>query len=93
MPTSSPHTTGKHALEALDAALDSRRFATTLLTRPGRPPQLSVASRAAGLTQHLCACDGWYWWPWAEPITPADDPQGAARKIATVLRTAPGAAS
>ena len=30
---------------------------------------------------------GLYWWSWAEPLGPMDDPAAAARKITNVLRT------
>jgi hypothetical protein len=31
-----------------------------------------------------------YWWPWRQPIGPADDLETASSKIATVLRTVDG---
>jgi hypothetical protein len=76
------------ALERLAAALGSRDFATTLVTGPGRPPRLTVASRHSRLTEDIYA-DTCYRWSWADPICAVDDPLTAASKIAMVLRTVP----
>ena len=62
---------------------------------PGTPapsPYLHVASQDSGSLSERVLCrpdpgQGWqFCWPWHQPIGPADDPAGAARKIAEVLR-------
>lgn len=73
------------ALERLADALGSREFATTLVTGPGRPPRLSVASRHSWLSEDIYA-DTCYRWAWADPICPLGDPLTAARRIAKMLR-------
>ncbi len=77
------------ALEQLAAALGSRDFATTLVTRQGRTPYLSIVSRYAKLGEDIYADGGWFWWSWAERLATTDDIPTAAAKITTVLRTAP----
>jgi len=80
----------KAALERLAAALDSRDYATTLLTSHGQTPRLTVVSRlTTALAEDIYAGNGWYWWSWAEKLAPIADVPAAARKIATVLRTIP----
>ncbi len=77
------------ALVALAAALDPRDFATSLTATPGRPPQLSVASRHAAIGDDICADHRAYYWSWGEWIASASDPATAARMITSVLRTTP----
>ncbi len=93
MPAANPSegdtTTRQAALEALAAAMDPRHYVTTLVAGPGRVPHLTVSSRHAQFGDDIYADHQAYWWLWAERIAPIDDPLGAARKIASVLRTAP----
>lgn len=77
------------ALVALAAALDPREFATTLTTRPGRRPCLSVVSRRAQIGDDIGADHRAYYWSWTERIAPISDPHAAARKISAVLRAVP----
>jgi hypothetical protein len=77
------------ALEALAAALDPGDYATTLTTGDGRPPYLTVTNRHAQLGDDIYADHQAFWWSWAEQIAAVDDPAAAARKVTTVLRTAP----
>lgn len=83
-------TSPRAALEQLAAALDSREYATTLLTSHGQTPRLTVVSRlTTALAEDIYAGNGWYWWGWAEQLAPIADVPSAAHKIATVLRTIP----
>ena len=76
------------ALETLAAALDPSQF-TIVTQRTGtRPARLRVVSRAASrLTEDIYAGRGYYWWSWAERISPTTDPAAAAAKITQVLHT------
>ena len=74
------------ALERLAAALEGTGFAT--IVEGGRRPTLTVTNRhAAMLTESVFVQDGWLWWSWAERLAPIGDVPGAARKLATALRT------
>ena len=77
------------ALEALAAALDPRDYITTLTSGYGRTPRLTVTSRHAQIGDDIYADSSSYRWSWAEQIAAVDDPAAAARKVTTVLRTAP----
>jgi hypothetical protein len=79
----------RDALEQLAAALGSHDFATTLVTRQGRTPYLSVVSRYAKLGEDIYADAGWFWWSLAERLATTDDVPTATAKITTVLRTTP----
>ncbi|HEY5985741.1 MAG TPA: hypothetical protein VIV12_05055 [Streptosporangiaceae bacterium] len=83
------HTAAVNALERLAAELDPRAFATTLVAGEGKVPCLSVASRNAGLAEDIYAQDGWFWWSWAERLTPVTEVSAAAAKVAAVLRLIP----
>ncbi|HEY5990293.1 MAG TPA: hypothetical protein VIV12_28490 [Streptosporangiaceae bacterium] len=83
------HTAAVNALERLAAELDPRAFATTLVAGEGRVPCLSVASRNAGLAENIYAEGGWFWWSWAERLTPVAEVSAAAAKVAGVLRLTP----
>jgi hypothetical protein len=76
------------ALESLADALDPRDHATALVAEQGRIPCLTISSRHTSLTEDIRADSGLFWWSWAEPLGPMDDPAAAARKITNVLRTA-----
>lgn len=76
---------GPAALEQLATALGPA-FITTLITGPGHPARLNVTSRNTRAGQDVYADDnGWYRWPWAEPIAATDDPQTAAHHITAAL--------
>ncbi|MGH3154953.1 MAG: hypothetical protein ACRDNF_00030 [Streptosporangiaceae bacterium] len=75
------------AFESLASELDPAQYATAIIT--GTVSCLRVTNRqAAQLTEDIYAGRGWYWWSWAERITGCDDVDGAAAKIAHVLRAA-----
>lgn len=80
------------ALSQLAAVLDPSDFITVLTTGQGRIPRLTVARRGLRLTEDIYACDGWYWWGWAERIAAVTDPATAARTIASRLHAMPGPA-
>ncbi len=74
-------------LEKLAAELDGQRYAVTLVTSGGRRPHLHVTNRTASqLTENIYACDGWFWFGWAERIAPVGEVAQAAEKITHVLR-------
>jgi len=77
------------ALMRLAAALDPRDFATTLAPSHGRP-RLGVTSRHAAIGDDITADHRAYYWSWSERIAPLSDPAAAARRVAAVLRAAPG---
>jgi hypothetical protein len=90
MPASSPNTTpAKQALERLAAVFNPDDFAVTLTLDEGRPPRLSVSNLHCPLSEDVLSDGQRYWYPWAEPIGPVDDPAAAAAKIARVLRAVP----
>jgi len=78
------------ALESLADALDPRDHVTALVAEQGRIPRLTISSRHTSLTEDIRADSGLFWWSWAEPLGPMDDPAAAARRITNVLRTAHG---
>jgi hypothetical protein len=82
-------TTRRAALVALAAALDPRDFSVTLTVPPGRPARLAVTSRHAAIGDDIYADHQSFYWSWSERIGPISDPQAAARKISSVLRTTP----
>jgi hypothetical protein len=84
----SPGTTPTHALEDLAAELDHQIFATTLITGHQRLPHLAITSRHTRRSEAIYAQDGWYWWSWAQRITPTTDATAAATAITAVLGTA-----
>jgi hypothetical protein len=78
------------ALERLDTALDSREFATTLVTGDGRRACLTVASRTTPAAENLYADGARYWWAWGQPICTVEDPLTAAHQVTAMLRATPG---
>lgn len=90
MPATSP---GDHAdrvaLESLAAAFDRQDFAVTLTGGEDGPPRLTVASLHCPLSETVFADGQSYWFAWAEPIGPVNDPAAAAAKLARVLRAVP----
>jgi hypothetical protein len=79
------------ALVRLDTALDSREFATTLVTGDGRRPCLTVASRTTPAAEHVYADGARFWWAWGHPIGTVEDPLTAAHRVTALLRAIPGA--
>ncbi len=78
------------ALTTLADAIDPSNFTITSIAKPGRPPRLRIASKhAAQLAEDIYAGRGYFWWSWAERISPLTDPASAAAKIARVLHTRP----
>ena len=88
-PSTGDTTTQQAALERLAAALDPHDYTTTLVCGQNRTPQLIVTSRHADFGDDIYADHRSYWWSFAERIAPVNDSQAAARKITSVLRTAP----
>lgn len=75
------------ALEKLAAELAARGYTAPVLTPHGRPPSLVVSNPAAPrMTETVMAEDGSFWWPWADRIGPVADVNGAADRVARVLR-------
>jgi hypothetical protein len=78
-------------LEALSAELNRHGMGAILHAPAGRVPSLHVVNPAARVLAEnvfaACGRDGawWFWWSWAERITAADDPEGAAACVARVL--------
>jgi hypothetical protein len=82
----------QHAyLEALAAELGRYGLGATMRAPAGRLPSLHVVNpEASVLAENVfaaCSRDGrwWFWWSWAERIAIADDPCGAAARVAQVL--------
>jgi hypothetical protein len=73
-------------LESLAEDLEARGF-TAQVVRNGGYAHISVVAPAmAPLSQAVYAApadDGtwWFWWPWADPITPVSDVEIAAVEI------------
>jgi hypothetical protein len=88
IPASTDKDDPRRALERLASEFGPGDFTVTLAPPEEGPPRLSIASRHCPLTEDIF-CDGHrYWYPWAEPIGPVDDPVAAAEKLARVLRPA-----
>ena len=76
-------------LEALAGDLSRRGFATKL-TSGVRHPSVTVTNRDAAMlseTIYAAPADGevWFWWSWAERLTPITEAARAALAIAHVL--------
>jgi hypothetical protein len=79
------------ALEKLAAELEARGFTAYLAVPAGRVPGLAVRNpHALALSEDVMAQAGWFWWSWADRIAPVDDIDGAAARIASVLRAEVG---
>ena len=77
-------------LEKLAAELDARGLDTTITAPIGRLPYLTARNRdASSLTESILTDQGFFWWSWAERISPADDVTAAANRIAHVLAALP----
>ena len=88
---------GNHAaatvcLDKLAEELTNRGLEAWLMAPPGRVPSVYITNpRARALEEnvYVSKCkDGmyWFWWSWAERISPADDLGASAEKIARVLQ-------
>ena len=84
-PTESAHA----ALERLADAFDSDDFTISLSNEEGPPFSLTVASRHCPLREDIFVEGQFYWFGWAEPVGPVNEPAAAAAKIARVLRAVP----
>lgn len=93
--TQAPEDPAEHYLEALHRELRALGVRSEIITS-GTSPRLRLGSRYtsrnadADFEDHLLAAyvagTGWsYWWPWIQPIGPADDPAKAAEIIADEL--------
>lgn len=80
---------GMAALERLADAFDSDDFTISLSNEEGPPFSLTVASRHCPLREDIFVEGQFYWFGWAEPVGPVDEPAAAAAKIARVLRAVP----
>jgi hypothetical protein len=86
---------GNHArsayLDKLAEELTHRGLEAWLMAPPGRVPSAYVVNPAArALEENVYADRGkdglwWFWWSWAERISPADDLDAAATAIVRVL--------
>jgi hypothetical protein len=73
------------ALEKLRTELEARGFAAQLETNAGRGQSLAVRNpRAPMLSETVTADAGWFWWPWADRISPVADVVAAADRVARV---------
>jgi hypothetical protein len=69
---------GRHGWQAELTGDDSLK-----VTNPAAPISETVKCRPLGQIPH-------FWWPWNDPITPADKVDAAGRIIRYVLRSADG---
>ena len=87
---------GNHAaatvyLDKLAEELSNRGLEAWQMAPPGRVPSVYVTNPGARALEEnvyaYCGKDGlwWFWWPWAERISMADDVDAAATVIARVL--------
>jgi hypothetical protein len=81
--------TAQAALEDLAAELNSDAFVTTLTLRPDHPPRLTVTSRLTRLGDAIHVVQHCYRSSHDVPIAAVDDPQAAARIVASMLRAIP----
>jgi hypothetical protein len=88
---------GNHAsatvyLDKLAEELTNRGLEAWLMAPPGRVPSVYITNPSArALEENVCVTKGsdglwWYWWPWAERISLADDLDAAASAITRVLK-------
>src|SRR5262249_60366439 len=77
------------ALDPLPPARVPGLCASQLRANQARPPGLSGPSRHADIGEDIYTADGWFWWSWAERITPVGEVPAAAAKVATVLGVVP----
>lgn len=73
-------------LEHLADELDARGLIARVVRTPsGRAYVRVINPNATSLTENVVCQSTDYWWSWGEPIHRADDPAGAATKVARVL--------
>ncbi len=83
-------------LDDLASRLAASGWQVRLHAPPDRRPMLHVANPSATMLSELVTTeegsDGrwWYWWSWAERISPADEPDRAAQIIGRVLASHDG---
>jgi hypothetical protein len=88
---------GNHAsatvyLDKLAEELTNRGLEAWLMAPPGRVPSVYITNPSArALEENVCVTKGkdglwWFWWPWAERISLADDLDAAASAITRVLK-------
>ena len=84
-------------LEKLGEELTRRGMQVRVVLPPGRVPSLYVVNPdARALEEHIyagCGSDGswWFWWSWAERISPTEDLDASATAIVRVLARHPSA--
>lgn len=71
------------ALTALDAQLNPRDYATTMVLDD--PPGLAISSRRAQIADDVYTDGRFYYWSWGQPIAAVGNPRAAAEKISYVL--------
>jgi hypothetical protein len=73
-------------LERLVAELDAHGMIARVVRTPsGRPYVRVINPNATSLTENVVCQAADYWWSWGERMHGADDPAGAATKVARVL--------
>ncbi|MBX6384922.1 MAG: hypothetical protein IRZ07_18450 [Microbispora sp.] len=73
-------------LEHLVAELDARGLLARVVRTPsGRAYVRVINPDATSLTENVVCRAADYWWSWGERMHRADDPAGAATKVARVL--------
>ncbi|WP_327047163.1 hypothetical protein OG320_04540 [Microbispora sp. NBC_01189] len=73
-------------LERLVAELDARGLLARVVHTPSGRAYVRVINPAAtSLTENVVCRAADYWWSWGERMHHADDPAGAASKVARVL--------
>ena len=76
-------------LERLADALKGKGLRVDLQTPRGKRPYLHVRNpQASMLAENIFSSAGWYWYSWAEKISPVNDVPGAAEQISRVLSAA-----
>ena len=78
-------------LEELGARLSAVGWQTRLHAPPDRRPMLHIANPAVTVLSEFVTAEQdrsgqwWYWWSWAERISPADDLAQAVTVVGRVL--------
>ena len=81
------------ALETLASEIDPGEYSTAIVCHGGVPCLRVASLQAPQLAEDIYAGRGWFWWSWAERLTPCEEPAAAAAKVARVLRAVPEPAS